>query len=152
MVINQTQTYWFGSVCFHSSLTKENSKTLELKQKRSLACILGTDYHNYSHVLGICSLPRLDSLREETTLKWAQGSSQPLTLRHISHKPKHCQHQEQKGTPGFYKRPVTLIVLLSFIVKCQLLSQKTLKFLKKYFNRQISVIVSLVISFYNTSG
>ena len=27
----------FGSVCFHSSLTKENFKTLELQQKRSLA-------------------------------------------------------------------------------------------------------------------
>ena len=58
-------------MCFHSSLTKENSKTLKLQQKRSLACILGTDYRNYSHALGICSLPRLDSLREETTLKWA---------------------------------------------------------------------------------
>ena len=52
-------------------LTKANSKTVELQQKRSLAFILGADYPNYSHALGICSLPRLDSLREETTLKWA---------------------------------------------------------------------------------
>ena len=52
----------FGSVCFHSSLTKENFKTLELQQKRSLACNPGTDCRNYSHALGIYSLPRLDSL------------------------------------------------------------------------------------------
>ena len=34
----------FGSVCFHSSITNEQSHRLELQQKRSLACILGSNY------------------------------------------------------------------------------------------------------------
>ena len=33
----------FGAVCFHTSLTQDNSRRLELQQKRSLACILGLD-------------------------------------------------------------------------------------------------------------
>ena len=61
----------FGSVCFHSSLTKEQSRRLELQQKRSLACILGSDYRSYSQALSLTSLPRLDTLREEACTKWA---------------------------------------------------------------------------------
>ena len=61
----------FGAVCFHSSLTKEHSRQLELQKKRSLACILGSDYQNYHHALSITALTRLDTLREEACLKWA---------------------------------------------------------------------------------
>ena len=38
----------FGAVCYHSSLTQENSRQLELQLKRSLACILGSEYRSYS--------------------------------------------------------------------------------------------------------
>ena len=41
----------FGAVCFLSSLTQENSRQLELQQKRSLACILGSDYRSYRQTL-----------------------------------------------------------------------------------------------------
>ena len=61
----------FGSVCFHPSLTKEQSRRLELQQKRSLACILGSDYKGYSQALSLTSLPRLDTLRAEACVKWA---------------------------------------------------------------------------------
>ena len=61
----------FGSVCFHYSLTQEQSQRLELQQKRSLACILGTDYRTYSHALQLTSLKRLDTFRQEACLKWA---------------------------------------------------------------------------------
>ena len=61
----------FGAVCFHSSLTQENSRRLELQQKRSLACILGLEYRSYNHALSLTSLPRLDDLRGEACLKWA---------------------------------------------------------------------------------
>ena len=61
----------FGSVCFHYSLTKEQSRRLELQQKRSLACILGSEYKSYSQALSLTSLPRLDTLREEACTKWA---------------------------------------------------------------------------------
>ena len=62
----------FGAVCFHTSLTQENSRRLELQQKRSLACILGLDYRSYSHALTLTSLQRLDTLRGEACLKWAR--------------------------------------------------------------------------------
>ena len=61
----------FGAVCFHSSLTQEDSRKLELQQKRSLACILGLEYRSYSHALELTSLPRIDDLRSEACLKWA---------------------------------------------------------------------------------
>ena len=61
----------FGAVCFHSSLSLELSRKIELQQKRSLAVILGTEYKSYSNALIVTSLPRLDDLRETTCLKWA---------------------------------------------------------------------------------
>ena len=61
----------FGAVCFHSALTQEQSKRLELQQKRSLAIILGSNYQNYKNALVLTSLPRLDALREKACLQWA---------------------------------------------------------------------------------
>ena len=61
----------FASVCFHHSLTLEQSQKLELQQKRSLAVILGSEYQSYSHSLTLTFLPRLDFLREKACLKWA---------------------------------------------------------------------------------
>ena len=61
----------FGAICFHSSLTQEQSYKLELQQKRCLAVILGTDYKKYSSALIITGLPRLDKLREKACLKWS---------------------------------------------------------------------------------
>ena len=61
----------FASVCFHHSLTNEQSQMLEIQQKKCLAVILGSEYHSYSSALNISSLPRLDKLRKEATLKWA---------------------------------------------------------------------------------
>ena len=61
----------FGAVCFHSALTQEQSKRLELQQKRSLAIILGSNYQNYKNALVLTSLPRLDHLREKACLLWA---------------------------------------------------------------------------------
>ena len=61
----------FGAVGFNFSLTKEHSRQLELQQKQSLACILGSHYQNDHHALSITALTRLDTLREEACLKWA---------------------------------------------------------------------------------
>lgn len=55
----------FGAVCFHSSLTQEQSQRLELQRKRSLAIILGSNYQNYKQALLLTSLPRLDILPRE---------------------------------------------------------------------------------------
>ena len=61
----------FGAVCFDSALTQEQSRRLELEQKRSLAIILGSNYQNYKNALFLTSLPRLDTLREAACLRCA---------------------------------------------------------------------------------
>ena len=66
----------FGSVCFHSSLSLELSKKLEIQQKRSLTVILGKEYGSYSNALILLNLPRLDKLRETASLKWALKAQQ----------------------------------------------------------------------------
>ena len=67
-----------GAVTFHSSLSQELSRRLELQQKKALAIILGSQYRNYSHALQLTALPRLDTLREEACLKWALRSQSHL--------------------------------------------------------------------------
>ena len=60
-----------ASVCFHHSLTLEQSQMLEVQQKRTVAVILGSEYKSYSQSLTLTSLPRLGCLREKACLKWA---------------------------------------------------------------------------------
>ena len=61
----------FGAVCFHSSLTIQQSQLLELQQRRSLVIILGSQYRNYDYARTLTNLPRLDNLRQEACLNWA---------------------------------------------------------------------------------
>ena len=61
----------FGAVTFHSSLTQELSRKLELHQKKALAIILGSQYKSYNNALLLTALPRLDTLREEQCINWA---------------------------------------------------------------------------------
>ena len=73
----------FGAVCYHSSLTLELSRKLEIQQKRSLAVILGTEYISYSHALNIMNLPRLDDLRTTACLNWAIKAQQDPKHSHL---------------------------------------------------------------------
>ena len=50
----------FGAVCFHCSLTIQQSQLLE--QRRSLVIILGSQYGNYEHARSLVNLPQLDKL------------------------------------------------------------------------------------------
>ena len=61
----------FGAVCFHSSLTAEQSNMLERQQLTCLATILGSEYTTYSRALRLTNLPSLATLRESACLKWA---------------------------------------------------------------------------------
>ena len=71
----------FGAVCFHSSLTKQQSQLLELQQRRSLVIILGSQYRNYDHSRSLVNIPRLDDLRQEACLNWAlKARSNPKHL------------------------------------------------------------------------
>ena len=55
----------FGAVCFHSSLTAEQSQLLERQQLSCLATILGSEYTTPSRALQLTNLPSLATLREE---------------------------------------------------------------------------------------
>ena len=65
----------FGSVCFHSSISSELSQRLELQQKRCFAIILGSQYGSYHNAATLLDLPRLDTLRSEACLKWANKAA-----------------------------------------------------------------------------
>ena len=90
----------FRAVCYHSTLTKELSQQkLELQQKRSLAVILTSQKRNYKHALSLTLLPRLDTLREETCLKWATKSqANPL---HADLFPLNTSEAETRWRPKF---------------------------------------------------
>ena len=108
----------FRAVSFHSSLTQENSRQLELQQKRSLACILGAEYRSYSHALNVTSLPRLDKLREDACVKWAikaQAQFQHTQLFPINQSEvdtRHRQHFKEYKCKGakYYNSAVPSIV------------------------------------------
>ena len=61
----------FGAVCFHSSLTAEQSNMLERQQLTCLATILGSEYTTYSRALQLTNLPSLATLRQEACFQWA---------------------------------------------------------------------------------
>ena len=104
----------FASVCFHHSLTKEQSHKLETQQKRCLAVILGSEYHSYCHALDISSLPRLDKLREEATIKWALAAQRnplhsnlfPLNSCQINTRAKKKFQEYQCRTSKYYNSAV----------------------------------------------
>ena len=88
----------FGAICFHSSLTQEQSHKLELQQKRSLAVILGTEYKHYSQALILTALPRLDILRGKACLKWslkAQSDPRHTDLFPLSQNETNTRHSNK---------------------------------------------------------
>ena len=73
------------------------SRQLELQQKQSLACILGSEYRSYSHALNITSLSRLDQLREDACVKWeikAQANPQHAHLFPINQSELDTRHRK----------------------------------------------------------
>ena len=70
-IIKVRSVLMFGAASFHSSLSQELSRKLELQQKKALAIILGSQYKNYNNALALTQLPRLDTFRKETCLQWA---------------------------------------------------------------------------------
>ena len=62
----------FGAVCFHSSLSVELSRRLELQQKRCLRVILSSEYLNYQHACELTGIPSLEESREAACLRWAR--------------------------------------------------------------------------------
>ena len=64
-------TLEFGAPVFHSGLTKEQSRQLELVQKKATAIILGKEYINYESALNQLRLERLDTRRTNLCYNFA---------------------------------------------------------------------------------
>ena len=73
----------YCSVVFHKSLTKKQSKKLEVIQSTSLKIILGDTYTDYESALEICSLKTLNERRNERMLKFAVRCVQDKFNREI---------------------------------------------------------------------
>ena len=72
----------YCSVVWHSTLTGDQSNTIERVQKLCLKVILGQEYENYDSALEVCGLESLSSRREEKCLKYG--------LKSLLH-PVHCK-------------------------------------------------------------
>ena len=64
-------TVEYCSVAFHSALTQEQTRKIELIQKTSLKIILGSEYDSYESALSSCSLDTLFKRRSERMLKFS---------------------------------------------------------------------------------
>ena len=62
-------------------LTKEEVKQIERVQKVALHIILGEEYTNYTHALGILNLECLSTRREALCLKFAKKSAKSLKFK-----------------------------------------------------------------------
>ena len=64
-------TLEFASPVFHSGLSQEQSRRLEMVQKKACAIILGKDYVSYENALTTLNLERLNARRTALTLDFA---------------------------------------------------------------------------------
>ena len=69
-------TLEFAAPVFHSGLTKDQSRQIEMVQKKALAIILGKNYNNYEHALSNLNLDRLDTRRTTLVLNFAMKCSE----------------------------------------------------------------------------
>ena len=65
-------TLEFAAPVFHSGLTKDQGRQIEMVQKKAMAIILGSEYTSYEFALTKVNLERLDSRRSTLSLNFAQ--------------------------------------------------------------------------------
>ena len=71
----------FGAPVFHSGLTTDQSRELELVQKKALAIILGNNYCNYEATLTHLQLERLDTRRTKLSYNFALSCTKNVKHR-----------------------------------------------------------------------
>ena len=97
----------YCSVCWHSSLTVEQSACIERVQKISLRIILGEEYINYQSAILKCNLDTLQNRRDKRCLNFALKC-----LKHPKHSslfPKNEQRKNEKfhvnfAHTGYYQK------------------------------------------------
>ena len=98
----------YSSVVWHSSLTQEDSNSLERVQKTALRIILQDKYEDYSHALKLVGLVTLFERREKLCLKFAtqcvkngkMADMFPLNLKSVNTR----EHEKFFVQPAFTDR------------------------------------------------
>jgi hypothetical protein len=75
-------TLEFAAPVFHSGLTKDQSRQIEMVQKKAFAVILGRNYTSYETALDLLKLERLDTRRSNLCYSFALKCAK--SERHIS--------------------------------------------------------------------
>ena len=86
----------YCAVVWHSSLTSEQSNSLEMIQKTCLRVILGENYVSYEAALEMCDLVTLSQRREDRCLSFARKCLKHPDLRKIF--PLNSSNPNQKYT------------------------------------------------------
>ena len=85
-------TLEFAAPVFHSSMTQDQSRQVEMVQKKAFAIILGLGYRSYEFALETLKQDRLDSRRESISLNFALKCSK--SPRHNSMFPQNTNIRE----------------------------------------------------------
>ena len=91
----------FAVPVFHSSLTADQSRKIEMVQKKALAIIMDRKYTSYDHVLLQLNLDRLDVRREQLCLSFALKCVN--SPKHKSMFPPNPNHRPNMRNPKPYK-------------------------------------------------
>ena len=94
-------TLEFAAPVFHSSLSQDLSRQVEMVQKKAFAIILGKDYLSYESALGTLQQERLDARRESLSCNFAlKCTKSPL---HSTIFPLNTNHRENMRYVKKYK-------------------------------------------------
>ena len=88
---------------FHGGLSKEQSRQIEIVQKKAFAVILGRQYENYELALEKLQLDRLDDRRTELCYKFALKCT--LSAKHSGMFPRVPAHSINLRNPKTFNEP-----------------------------------------------
>ena len=114
-------TLEFAAPVFHCGLTKDQSRQIEMVQKKAMAIILGSEYTNYEYALSKVNLERLDTRRTTLSLNFAQKCAKSHqhkfmfpanpTFRPNMRNPKPYR-EHQCNTSRYYMSPIPFLTRL----------------------------------------
>ena len=94
-------TLEFAAPVFHSGLTKEQSRKIEMCQKKALAIIMGNRYTSYTFALQHLNLERLETRRENLCLSFAEMCTR--NPKHQAMFPPNPNYRSNMRNPRPYK-------------------------------------------------
>ena len=94
-------TLEFAAPVFHSGLSQDQSRQIEMVQKKAFAIILGNGYSNYQSALSVLCQDRLDARRLHLCSKFALKCSQ--STRHMTMFPANPIYRPNMRNPKPFK-------------------------------------------------